>query len=219
MKFFIENEFIKRLITGALIVLGLCLAYIFLPVFLMSLILLIILFIILFFEWPQFKILWLTPIYPILPFILLILLNQSSLRDILFPLLFIATFCYDTGGYLVGTILGKHKIFPSISPKKSWEGAVGGLLFAFLGVYIFFAIKKCSISLINILIICLMLTVAATLGDFFESYLKRRAGIKDSGTLLPGHGGLLDRFDGILGAVLILYFLRYGLILLIQKCL
>lgn len=140
-------------------------------------------------------------IYLVLPLSLsLYLVNYSSYSyesGLLISVLALI-WVYDTFAYLTGSILGKHKIIPSISPKKSWEGVIGGYLFMIPFAY--FLSKK----LLNgypfyiIIIMCLIIVVAGTTGDFFESYLKRRAGVKDSGNLLPGHGGILDRFDSFL---------------------
>lgn len=103
----------------------------------------------------------------------------------------------DTGAYFAGTYLGRTKLFPRISPKKTWEGFAGGavlaLIFAFgLSQYFY------SITTIDWFVICIILIVFGTFGDLVESLLKRSIEIKDSGNVLPGHGGFLDRFDGLL---------------------
>lgn len=108
-------------------------------------------------------------------------------------------FAGDVMAYLSGVVLGRHKITPRLSPKKSWEGAVGGLLGSLLAGY------GCSYFLPDASPAGLMLTAVlagliAQFGDFFESLLKRVADVKDSGTLMPGHGGVLDRLDGVLFA-------------------
>ena len=103
----------------------------------------------------------------------------------------------DTGAYLVGLTMGKHKLLKRVSPKKSWEGLIGGALFALLTGYLlsrFFPV----LNLVNWMTIALIVIVFGTLGDLTESMLKRYLGLKDSGSILPGHGGLMDRFDGIL---------------------
>lgn len=106
----------------------------------------------------------------------------------------------DTGAYFAGTYLGKTKLFPRVSPKKTWEGFAGGailsLVFAFgLSRYFF------SIDVIDWFAICTLLIIFGTFGDLVESLLKRSIEIKDSGSVLPGHGGFLDRFDSLLIAV------------------
>jgi len=106
----------------------------------------------------------------------------------------------DTGAYLVGSAMGKHKLFERISPKKTWEGSIGGALLAMVvgGVLSIF-VKE--ISLYSWLVLALIVAVVGTYGDLAESMLKRSLGIKDSGTLLPGHGGILDRFDALILAI------------------
>ena len=103
----------------------------------------------------------------------------------------------DTGAYFAGTYLGKHKLFPRISPKKTWEGFGGGALLALVfagGLSYYFDI----LSVVDWIIVGLIIIVAGTFGDLVESLLKRSIEIKDSGNVLPGHGGFLDRFDGLL---------------------
>ncbi len=106
----------------------------------------------------------------------------------------------DTGAYFVGSMLGKHRLFERISPKKSWEGSIGGAIFALLTSY--------AASCIFIqhttwqwLVMALLIIVFGTLGDLVESMFKRSLGIKDSGSILPGHGGILDRFDAVFVSV------------------
>lgn len=103
----------------------------------------------------------------------------------------------DTGAYFAGTYLGKRKLFERISPKKSWEGFFGGALLALAfayGMSFYFH----SYSVVEWLIIGIIIIVGGTFGDLVESLLKRSIEIKDSGSTLPGHGGFLDRFDGLL---------------------
>lgn len=116
--------------------------------------------------------------------------------EIIFGLLFIL-WASDTGAYFAGTIFGKRKLFERISPKKSWEGFVGGAVLALVfvfGLSQFFH----SLTLAQWLVIGLIIIVGGTFGDLIESLLKRSIEIKDSGDSLPGHGGFLDRFDGLL---------------------
>ncbi len=117
-------------------------------------------------------------------------------------LIICAAFASDTGGYYMGTYYGKHRIWPRISPKKSWEGSLGGLALCLVTCVIggrVFGNPQTPVWLWVLLGIWLNLT--AQLGDFFESALKRRLGVKDSGRMLPGHGGLLDRIDSLLLAL------------------
>jgi len=109
-------------------------------------------------------------------------------------LMFILTWTFDTFAYLVGVQYGKHKIIPSISPKKSWEGFIGGSLLTIIVAYLSQKIFI-HIGLEDILFVSIILPFTATLGDLIASYYKREAGVKDSGNFIPGHGGLLDRMD------------------------
>lgn len=124
------------------------------------------------------------------------------------PLILLAVFVTiwvnDTGAYLVGITLGKHRLFERISPKKSWEGFFGGAIFALISGYIFSLIIK-DINLINWLIFSEIIVIFGTFGDLIESLLKRSLNVKDSGNVIPGHGGLLDRFDSMLLAAPAIY--------------
>ena len=101
----------------------------------------------------------------------------------------VVAWSYDTCAYLIGSAFGRHRIFPLISPQKTWEGTLGGIVCA---------VGLCAYVIALPLLYILIVAVSACFGDFAESYVKRRAGMKDSGFLLPGHGGLLDRFDSVL---------------------
>lgn len=153
--------------------------------------------------------------YVILPFGLLLVANfeeSSDLTlltrkfDIAFSFFFML-WANDTGAYFAGTKFGKHKLFERISPKKSWEGFIGGAIAALILGYVCHLIFPDSYSLLFWLAMALTVVIFGTLGDLAESMLKRSLGIKDSGTILPGHGGILDRFDGLLLAAPMVYFL------------
>lgn len=105
----------------------------------------------------------------------------------------------DIAGYFAGRILGGPKFWPAISPKKTWSGTVAGWFSAALVGLVFLKISTAGIDL---LWISAVLAFASQMGDIAESAIKRRAGVKDSSNLIPGHGGLMDRFDGLLGAAL-----------------
>lgn len=114
----------------------------------------------------------------------------------------------DTGAYLAGRSLGKNKLFERHSPKKTWEGLFGGLLSSLLVAFIL-GTQFVEIPLWGWAIMSLIIVFCGTTGDLFESMLKRSMDIKDSGSILPGHGGLLDRFDGLLMAAPLVYVFVY----------
>ncbi len=152
-------------------------------------------------------------IYITLPITLAALLKDSCPNILLTAV--IAIWANDTGAYIVGSRIGKNRLFPSLSPKKSWEGFFGGMLFSvisttllayFLDVFMFDVITRG-------IILGIVISIFATWGDLFESMLKRNAGVKDSGSLIPGHGGILDRIDSMLFVIpittLLVYFSLY----------
>ena len=115
--------------------------------------------------------------------------------------MFIFIWLYDTGAYCVGMLLGRHRLFERISPKKSWEGVIGGVAFCVAGAYAthhwfneFFQVPDRTVWVGMSVVVA----VFATFGDLVESLIKRTVGVKDSGNLLPGHGGILDRIDSLL---------------------
>ncbi len=107
---------------------------------------------------------------------------------------FAMTWMVDTAAYLVGMAIGKHRLFERISPKKSWEGAIGGLIFGIIAAYIISLFYR-DLLFYQWAIISVIITIAGGYGDLVESMFKRSIHIKDSGSILPGHGGILDRFD------------------------
>lgn len=125
----------------------------------------------------------------------------------LLPLsIFIFLWTNDTGAYCTGSLFGKHKLFPRISPAKSWEGSIGGGILVLIVASIMYYIESqgenlSGLNLIEWLGLGLVVVVFGTWGDLVESLLKRTLGIKDSGNMLPGHGGILDRFDSSLMAI------------------
>ena len=131
-----------------------------------------------------------------------------SYNHIILLALFVIIWASDTFAYLAGSLFGKHKLSPSISPNKSWEGVVGGLIGALLTALVFYLTVseptacEISVSLIRWLIFAVVIVVFGTLGDLLESLLKRTVGVKDSGHIMPGHGGLLDRLDSVIFAVI-----------------
>jgi len=123
--------------------------------------------------------------------------------EIIFALLFLI-WANDVGAYFVGKSIGKHKLFERISPKKTWEGSIGGLATAMLFTYLlyyFYGIFSIPVWMG----LCVIVVISGSLGDLVESMIKRTLQVKDSGTLLPGHGGFLDRFDALIFAIPFVY--------------
>ncbi|WP_462280388.1 phosphatidate cytidylyltransferase [Salinivirga cyanobacteriivorans] len=110
------------------------------------------------------------------------------------------TWTFDTFAYIVGVLIGKNRIAPKISPKKSWEGFIGGLV-ASAGLALVLSHYWAVFDPVKWIVISVLISIGATFGDLVESVLKRAAGMKDSGRILPGHGGVFDRFDGFLFAI------------------
>jgi phosphatidate cytidylyltransferase len=148
--------------------------------------------------------------YIALPFSLLnfIVISENWVEGEFYPWILVGIFLiiwmYDSMAYVFGSLLGKHKICERISPKKSWEGLVGGTVFAVIMGIVNAKIFH-ELSLTNWIVIAFLIVAFGTSGDFFESKLKREAGVKDSGNILPGHGGMLDRFDTLLFAAPVIY--------------
>jgi len=117
---------------------------------------------------------------------------------------FLLLWTYDTGAYLVGSLIGKHHLLERISPKKSWEGFFGGLVLTLIVAWLLSGWLG-VVDRAGWMIIAVIVSVAGTIGDLLESMLKRSLGLKDSGTILPGHGGLLDRFDSVVVAFPVVY--------------
>ena len=164
-------------------------------------------------------------LYIALPFSLLnVLAFQSDAEGIHYvwtvPLsVFVFLWINDTGAYLCGSLLGKHKLFPRISPGKSWEGSIGGgILVIIVAVLVWYLLEQygqnaLGLSALEWAGLGLTIVIFGTWGDLVESLFKRTLGIKDSGNILPGHGGMLDRFDSSLmaipAAVVYLYSLTF----------
>lgn len=147
--------------------------------------------------------------YIAVPLAMLNFLEILSLNNLILAT-FILIWLSDTGAFCVGSLIGKRRLFPRISPKKSWEGFLGGMIFciaaSFVMIYCFpnyFTIKPELMIAIGVFV-----PVAATYGDLVESMLKRSAGVKDSGSIMPGHGGFLDRTDSLLLVVPVVFILN-----------
>lgn len=167
-------------------------------------------------NWRSYTFWLLMPIYPILPFVLLILLNHEPVYRHLILYQFVIVSGLDTGGYLIGSTIGTHKIAPRISPGKTWEGFFGGCSIALICFYLLMIQQESTAPWWVITLITLVICIFSLLGDLFESILKRRANVKDSGTILPGHGGFLDRFDGMLFVALFVFCFKKQLLVWLQ---
>lgn len=145
-------------------------------------------------------------IYITIPSLLVVMIY--SLRKGEWILFFILSIVWigDTGAYVIGSRLGRHKLYPAVSPKKTIEGSLGSLIFSILASLVLTGYLLPEITLADALLLGLGISVASQLGDLSESLIKRRAGVKDSGNLFPGHGGMLDRIDSLLFAVPFVYF-------------
>lgn len=134
--------------------------------------------------------------------------HDSGLAIVLYVLCVV--WATDIGAYFAGRMIGGAKIAPSVSPNKTWAGLLGGMLAAALvGVIISFFTPYPN-SFFNAIGTSMLLAIIAQTGDFFESWLKRRAGVKDSGMLIPGHGGILDRVDGLVFAAPVYAIMVYA---------
>nr|WP_232236274.1 phosphatidate cytidylyltransferase [Nocardia sp. BMG51109] len=125
--------------------------------------------------------------------------DNGNLRVLTFMILVV---CSDVGGYVAGVLFGRHPMVPAISPKKSWEGFAGSLVFCIIGGLLTVTLLLQANSMIGVLA-GVAVVLVATGGDLVESQIKRELGIKDMGTLLPGHGGIMDRLDSMLPSALV----------------
>ncbi|MCD6584582.1 MAG: phosphatidate cytidylyltransferase [Desulfobacteraceae bacterium] len=125
----------------------------------------------------------------------------------IFFLLFIV-FAGDVGAFYAGKFFGRHKLSPSISPGKTIEGSIGGMIFCIIVGYVFMRLFLPHLNEPIIFLLFAVVNIAAQTGDLFESQLKRTGKMKDSGNLLPGHGGILDRIDALLFAAPVIYFFK-----------
>ncbi len=132
-------------------------------------------------------------------FLTMIPYKDNNFAKFLIMGIFILIWVNDTFAYLVGKSLGRTKLFPSVSPKKTVEGSLGGLIFACVAAYIM-AGYETSLSILQWIVLALVLVIAGNLGDLVESKFKRMAQVKDSGAILPGHGGIWDRLDSLIFA-------------------
>lgn len=208
----------KRFITGTIIATGFWFIFFYCSTIIFSMTLAVILCTILIKEWTllfkhnSYRFWLLMPFYPVLPFALLIYMNQHAQYHMLLYYLFLTVFTFDTSAYITGSIIGYHKIIPKISPHKTFEGCIGGFIGALIALYLALWEKNSTLSGMTIMSLTLGICIIAFWGDIFESMLKRQAHIKHSGTILPGHGGFLDRFDAVMMVTFFFFLFRNELV-------
>lgn len=158
------------------------------------------------FSFDDAGVLLLGGLYAGLGFRFMMLARADSLWMMLYALLIV--WVTDSGAYLIGRKIGKNKLAPHISPNKTWEGSIGGSLSAvvIVGAYLYFVQAAFPYSFSTMLLWTLVFSVGGQLGDLIESAFKRHYGVKDSGKILPGHGGILDRFDSLLFVLPLMHF-------------
>ena len=149
-------------------------------------------------------------IYPALFLLTMLLANDmANFGFIVLLLAFVVSPLSDTFAYLVGSKLKGPKLCPKLSPKKTWSGAIGGLIGGAVGSVLVYFIFKPQINFFSpvllFILIGLIASVVNIIGDLFESFIKRKCGVKDSGKIIPGHGGVLDRIDGTMFTIVFLY--------------
>ena len=145
------------------------------------------------------------PVYVGLPLAVLVLIDLYPHGNIWIFFLLTVIFSNDTGAFYFGRHLGRHKLHKVVSPGKTWEGAIGGLVSAFIAGLLFLRMVRLHPLDLKTVILILALAITSQIGDLVESMIKRAHGVKDSGRILPGHGGILDRIDGLLFAIPVLF--------------
>ncbi len=152
-------------------------------------------------------------VYVCLPLGMLVIIYRYPNGFLWIFFLLTVIFASDTGAFYFGRLFGKHKLNESLSPNKTWEGAVGGLLLSMIVAIWFLRLMRLHEVTPPILGLVLGLSIVEQIGDLAESMLKRMHGVKDSGNFLPGHGGVLDRIDGMLFAIPVFYVYLYMFII------
>ncbi|HLQ97942.1 MAG TPA: phosphatidate cytidylyltransferase [Candidatus Dormibacteraeota bacterium] len=159
------------------------------------------------FAFDQAAFVFLSTIYVGIGFYFLVLARMNGLNYVLFALFII--WATDTGAYFFGNALGKKKLWPEISPNKTFAGAIGGILIACIVGVIFQLVYPFDHSLVTILLVAITTSIVGQIGDLVASAYKRHYEIKDSGNILPGHGGILDRMDSLIFVLPFLYVIQF----------
>jgi len=146
----------------------------------------------------------LATIYVVMPLVMLAAIRMMPQGHFWLFFLLAVIVATDTGAFYCGRTFGRHKLYEAVSPKKTWEGAVGGTILAVFVAALFYRFFRLA-GLWSSLTIALAISVSGQIGDLVESIIKRHHGVKDSGSMLPGHGGILDRIDSILFSAPVLY--------------
>ncbi|TNE54157.1 MAG: CDP-archaeol synthase [Bacteroidetes bacterium] len=145
--------------------------------------------------------------YLVIPFLLTVILVRNSFPGLPLAIgMFVLIWTNDSFAYLSGRFIGKTPLFERISPKKTWEGTLGGVLFTILAALILAHFFERGHSYLFWVVAAILISAASMIGDLFESMIKRSLNIKDSGNVLPGHGGILDRFDAMIIAAPLYFF-------------
>jgi len=156
-----------------------------------------------------------TLLYPAIFIICMAMANDLDKGFTAMLLIFVISPCTDTFAYLVGSLIGGKKMCPKLSPKKTWSGGIGGLLGGVVGSLLAYLIFPEEVNFFSPILLFIIVGVFASVltqvGDLFESFIKRKAGIKDMGNIMPGHGGVLDRIDGTMFAS-VLIFIVFALV-------
>ena len=146
------------------------------------------------------------PVYTALPLALLMFIDMRPQGHLWIFFLLTVVFACDTGAFYFGKSFGKHKLHKQVSPGKTWEGAAGGLFSSLAAAMLFLKFIDIHPFNASLVLMIMVLSISSQIGDLAESVLKRKQGVKDSGNILPGHGGILDRIDGLLFAIPVLFF-------------
>lgn len=148
-------------------------------------------------------------VYPSLFILAMLLVNDLDKGFIALLLIFVISPFSDTLAYFTGSLIGGPKLCPKLSPKKTWAGAMGGIAGGIIGSVLVWLIFKPEVNFFSPVLLFIIVgfvgSVFTEIGDLFESYIKRKIGIKDMGNIMPGHGGMLDRFDGMFFAAAFIY--------------